>query len=358
MYSHYKARSRGFTLIELLVVIAIIGVLVGLLLPAVQQSREAARRSSCQNNLNQLGLGLATPADQIAWKSDNHFPPSIELRDTADSSLSKWSTGATGAKGHTWGVQILPTIEQSALYSALEGMGTNGFNSPYPGNWGQTIGPNSPAGGATVSAFICPSWSNGVTDIDGENVTKLVNSRPSVTGASNYRASVGQLYWAVSLVGNSTGTQPWKNHDSAVNQARIGAFKVAAKTGLPANSAWTGMGEFLDGLSNTVQLVENASAARWWFNNRYSISWINTAWWNGTNGAANGVQYTHGRTQGSVANGTDWRKNYMNGSSGHTGNVFGVTMADGSTKFVNYNVDRDVWLEAITKASGNVNGDF
>ena len=107
-----------------------------------------------------------------------------------------------------------------------------------------------------------------------------------------------------------------------------------------------------------MSLVENASAARWWFNNRYSISWINPAWWNGTNNAANGVQYTHGRTQGSVANGTDWRKNYMNGSSGHTGNLFGVTMADGSTKYVSYNVDRDVWLEAITKASGNVNGDF
>ena len=68
---HSSSKSKGFTLVELLVVIAIIGVLIGLLLPAVQAAREAARRSSCSNNLKQLGLGLHTWADANASNGDN-----------------------------------------------------------------------------------------------------------------------------------------------------------------------------------------------------------------------------------------------------------------------------------------------
>src|SRR5882672_7853666 len=99
----HRSALRGFTLIELLVVIAIIGVLVALLLPAVQQAREAARRSQCKNNLKQIGLALHNYVDAFT-----SFPPVSVL--------------PVGKTSEPWSAQarLLPFIEQTSLHSLID----------------------------------------------------------------------------------------------------------------------------------------------------------------------------------------------------------------------------------------------
>lgn len=103
-----RVRSRGFTLIELLVVIAIIAVLIALLLPAVQQAREAARRSQCKNNLKQLGLAFHNYHD-----IHNRFCPGyVDLRGAG---------GVPDNDGHwAWSAMILPQIDQAPLFNTLQ----------------------------------------------------------------------------------------------------------------------------------------------------------------------------------------------------------------------------------------------
>src|SRR5215471_9660422 len=104
---------RGFTLVELLVVIAIIGILVSLLLPAVQQSREAARRMSCTNNLKQLGLALQNYENTFRL-----FPPAYLTNTAANGTAYGVSYGdeyRNGPPGWAWGTLILPFLEQQTL---------------------------------------------------------------------------------------------------------------------------------------------------------------------------------------------------------------------------------------------------
>ena len=119
---------RGFTLVELLVVIAIIGILVGLLLPAVQSAREAARRMSCSNNLKQIGLALHNYHDTFRV-----FPYGWDDR------------------GMTWSGHVLPQIEQGNIYNSLI------FQESGPGNWASNGSPNETAAGTYIASYRCPS---------------------------------------------------------------------------------------------------------------------------------------------------------------------------------------------------------
>ncbi len=140
MFRKQVGRFRGFTLVELLVVIAIIGVLVALLLPAVQAAREAARRTQCVNNLKQIGLACLNMES-----SEGAFP-------TAGGSVSEFLDPASqagplyGYEYASWMFQILPFIEQQNLYDLRDGIttGTNAFS-------------DTSLAETPVAAFNCPS---------------------------------------------------------------------------------------------------------------------------------------------------------------------------------------------------------
>ena len=142
----WHRRNSGFTLIELLVVIAIIAILVALLLPAVQQAREAARRTSCKNQLKQLGLALQNYHDVHSV-----FPIGEGFAGT----VAQFASSCDGSqKRAPWTVLILPYLEQGALYDSFN------FSLQFRGIYSETptTGVNFVASNQIVPVYHCPSF--------------------------------------------------------------------------------------------------------------------------------------------------------------------------------------------------------
>lgn len=125
----------AFTLVELLVVIGIIGMLVALLLPAVQAAREAARRASCLNNLRQMGIGLHSYHDALGT-----FPPG---------GIEPWTPLKPNGRQLAWSVFLLPYVEQKPLYDRLDT--SKAYDAPE----------NSAAAATVLSIYVCPSVPGG-----------------------------------------------------------------------------------------------------------------------------------------------------------------------------------------------------
>ena len=245
-----NARS-GFTLIELLVVIAIIGVLVGLLLPAVQQAREAARRSACSNNMKQMGLAVHNYADVNPEK----FPVGW----VGEYEMGEWH-GDEG-EGHGFASRLLPFIEQNNVYKTID--------------FGAQVGAASNASARTtvISTFLCPSDSYGAGDVfspgeegAGSNDEETPDATPGSTqySRSNYPGCFGSEHmaghdhasaagWLMSWVGtvallsgDDEGLEPGEGN---------GIFFAGGANGENAVS----FRDVRDGLSKTIMIGERDS---------------------------------------------------------------------------------------------------
>lgn len=226
-----KRTDRGFTLVELLVVIAIIGVLVALLLPAVQAAREAARRMSCGNNLKQVGLAL-----QNYHSSRRSFPP------------GNISEGGIGTQHYTtWTIEILPYMELQAVYDLFKEnqdpsvSGSQFLENPIHEKFQQTLLP----------VMVCPS------DI---NIDQLAQPQSGpgfdlLWAPGSYRAMSGRS-------SGQSGAHYWDNPEVAdVSELQMpdawrGAMHATRKAGGRRNLGVESIKNILDGTSNTLMVGE------------------------------------------------------------------------------------------------------
>lgn len=232
-----RRRIRGFTLIELLVVIAIIAVLIALLLPAVQQAREAARRTQCRNNLKQFGLALHSYHDTYG-----RFPPGwVQYTQTANA--------ANGTSHWAWGTYLLPFMDQAPLYNLLQ-VGQSSLGMRQALAIGGTTIPNALAGmQATQSGFRCPSDTGPQTNTQMGFATNANPTTAPYVAMSNY---IGVHHAPVST------TQLF-----VTNQRPLGTTVLTtanAFNGILGQNSSIGTRDITDGTSNTFAIGERAWA--------------------------------------------------------------------------------------------------
>ena len=341
-------RQSGFTLIELLVVIAIIGVLVGLLLPAVQQAREAARRSTCGNSLKQNTLGVHNYADKNAVGSDNMLPYAVFHNDGSGGNLTDKNANKLNAmfwQSHvSWTVQTLPYIEQENLFQQWL-TATNGFIGPDKNRWNDYNGVGSQTNlhsDVRIDSFYCPS-NTGTAVINGTPVAPS-NGLPGCTNYDNggsFKSAGGNGQTPPPLSTSPTGllcyranlgagpknpnTGKWTQDTNAVDGQ--GAFGWANRQGFK---------NYTDGTSTSIMLVENALGVAW-AGGPPSLTLSRQ-------GATSAINKAGLHFRGAIPN--------VGISSEHPG-VAGVSMLDGSVRFLALTLEATVFDRLMQVNDGN-----
>ncbi|HWL09831.1 MAG TPA: DUF1559 domain-containing protein [Planctomicrobium sp.] len=365
-WSHRRDSSillrPAFTLIELLVVIAIIAVLVALLLPAVQQAREAARRTQCKNNLKQLGLALHSYHDTFGV-----FPPGFVLvngRANGDTSLpASVNTQSYNDPGEAasmrgnwaWGAFLLPMMDQGSLYNSLN-------IGPVNCDQAMTNTTTMNIMSQPLAAFRCPSDSNNGRFGDG-------------TGGWGRFANTSGVYISSSASPDSPPKPALSNYIAANGRGDVpGGGVVRIGNGMFYMNSSTKTRDVTDGTSNTLALGERAYLLR---NGLTGTDPQNGVVYQGSIPANAGCVFCargarHMSAAGicdvlgtattqingprALVNSTNSQAS-MSFSSSHTGGAQFV-LGDGSVRFLNENVDINTLRRLLTIAEGTLIGEF
>ena len=310
---HFSKHKKGFTLVELLVVIAIIGILIGMLLPAVQQVRESARRSSCSNNMRQLALGLT------GYRSTFEHFPSGNM-----SSRNLSFDRAITSHGINWSCLILPYIEQQAQYDNVfeESNGFSFLNDAF----------NSAEGENVLPIYICPSCP--MADINPIR-------NPDRHAKSNY---VG--IWGTNVGASGTDyTQVVPNGDTV--------YDDSIHNGIMFLDSEISLNDIKDGVSNTFVLGERDGAPITPTLTREAATWLGSRQANWQNQSLGPCSSQADLIINSVVSNNNNR--FASISSQHTGGA-NFARADGTVQFVSEMVDGIAYEAMATRSGGEAEG--
>jgi len=332
-------RRAAFTLIELLVVIAIIAVLIALLLPAVQQAREAARRTQCKNNLKQLGLACHNYADV-----HGQFPQNYDCA---------WGPNA-GENGPTsWLVASLPFIDQSPLF--------NRYNFNDPGGNNGTVSVNGSTNQqlrlTVINAFLCPSNPQpAVRQNQNQGYGSGNGGGPNAAG-TDYTGNLGHVWggWkdcgavpnfaGIPAAGSNPGT-PWMDGDSDND--------ISYSNGVFNYRGASKLRDITDGTSNTVMVFEDM---HWAGGNPFNYSYTWDSAWMSPLGALGNMRNPINDRQYHLSQGGQGEPRCHGWSSNHVGGAHAV-LCDGTVKFISENIAHQIRYGIATRAGSETLGEF